>query len=352
VRFVWEAGRVPRYSKDFAKSLMLAVFFLAIGALPATTQSPNPSTPVRPALPLGLDLYMPVPEENPLTAEKVALGRRLFFDPILSRDYTLSCGSCHDPRRAFTDSLPVAVGVRGRHGTRNAPTLVNRAYGKAQFWDGRAASLEEQALQPIENPDEFDMTVEEVLARLKSHGDYPALFLAAFGREANSEDMGRALATYVRTIFSGEAPIDRYRQGDREALSEQARRGLRLFQGKANCTACHLGPTFTDERFHNTGVAWREGKLTDPGRFKVTGKQEDRGKFKTPTLREVFRTAPYMHDGSFATLTDVIEFYNEGGRANPYLDPELQSLHLAPEEKESLLAFLETLSGTLQEGIN
>ena len=162
----------------------------------------------------------------------------------------------------------------------------------------------------------------------------------------------RALATYVRTIFSGEAPIDRYMNGEREALSEDALKGLQLFRGKANCTACHLGPTFTDERFHNTGVAWREGKLTDPGRFKVTRKQEDRGKFKTPTLREVFRTAPYMHDGSFATLTDVIEFYNEGGRANPTLDTELRTLHLEPEEKASLLAFLETLRGTLQEGYN
>ena len=158
------------------------------------------------------------------------------------------------------------------------------------------------------------------------------------------------MASYVRTILSGEAPIDRYREGDREAVSEQARRGLRLFRGKANCTACHLGPTFTDEQFHNTGVAWRDGELLDVGRFKVTGKQEDRGRFKTPSLREVFRTAPYMHDGSFATLTEVIEFYNEGGRANPYLDTELHHLHLEPEEKASLLAFLEALSGTLQEG--
>ncbi len=341
---------MPRHSKDFAKSLVLAVFFLAVGALPATTQSPNPGTPIRPALPLGLDLYMPVPEDNPLTEEKIALGRRLFFDPILSQDFTLSCASCHDPRRAFTDGLPVAVGIQGRPGTRNAPTLVNRAYGKAQFWDGRAASLEEQALQPIENPDEFAMTMEEVLARLKAHSDYPSGFLAAFGNEPNPEDMARALAAYVRTILSGNAPIDRYMSGERETLSEDARKGLQLFRGKANCTACHLGPTFTDEQFHNTGVAWREGKLTDPGRFKVTGKQEDRGKFKTPTLREVFRTAPYMHDGSFATLTEVIEFYNEGGRANPTLDPELRTLHLEPEEKASLLAFLETLSGTLQEG--
>jgi cytochrome c peroxidase len=212
--------------------------------------------------------------------------------------------------------------------------------------------LEEQALQPIENPKEFDMTLEEVVARLNSHSDYPALFQAAFGREANAEDLARAVASYVRTILSGDAPIDRYMNGERETLSEQARQGLRLFRGKANCTACHLGPIFSDEQFHNTGVAWREGELLDPGRAEVTGKEEDRGAFKTPTLREVTRTAPYMHDGSLATLDDVIEFYNRGGNPNPHLDPELRPLRLTPEEKQALLAFLrEALNGAIQEGL-
>ncbi len=239
------------------KLVWAASFLLAAAIVTAAPQAPVAQAVWRPEIPLGLDLYMPVPEDNPLTAEKVALGRRLFFDPILSRDYTLSCSSCHDPRRAFTDGLPVAVGIQGRQGTRNAPTLVNRVYGKAQFWDGRAASLEEQALQPIENPDEIAMTMEEVLARLKAHSDYPSGFLAAFGKEPDSRNMAQALAAYVRTILSGNAPIDRYMNGEREVLSEEARRGLRLFRGKANCTACHLGPTFTDEQFHNTGVAWR-----------------------------------------------------------------------------------------------
>ena len=159
------------------------------------------------------------------------------------------------------------------------------------------------------------------------------------------------MASYVRTILSGDAPIDRYMNGEREALAEQARAGLRLFRGKANCTACHLGPIFSDEQFHNTGVAWREGELLDPGRFAVTGKEEDRGAFKTPTLREVTRTAPYMHDGSLATLDDVIEFYNRGGNPNPHLDPELRPLRLTPEEKQALLAFLRALSGTIREGV-
>ena len=163
--------------------------------------------------------------------------------------------------------------------------------------------------------------------------------------------MAQALASYVRTILSGNAPIDRYMNGEREALSEDARKGLQLFRGKANCTSCHLGPTFTDEQFHNTGVAWREGKLTDPGRFEVTGKPEDRGKFKTPTLRNLTRTAPYMHDGRVTRLEDVIEFYNKGGNPNPYLDSELRPLHLMDEEKHALVAFLRALGGTIREGV-
>lgn len=327
------------------------VVLLVTAVVVAAAQSQNAPAPWRPEIPEGLDLYLPVREENPLTPEKVALGRRLFFDPLLSRDYTLACASCHDPRRAFTDGLPVAIGVGTRHGTRNAPALLNRAYGKAQFWDGRAASLEEQALQPIENPKEFDMTLAEVIARLKAHHEYSVLFEAAFGREVNAEDLGRALASYVRTILSGDAPIDHYLSGDQGALSPQARLGLRLFRGKANCTTCHLGPNFTDEQFHNTGVAWRNGELLDPGRFAVTGKEDDRGAFKTPTLREVARTAPYMHDGSLKKLEEVVEFYDRGGTPNPYLDTELRPLGLTEEEKQALLAFLQALSGTIQEGL-
>ena len=331
----------------------LVALLLAAAILVAAAQSPaDPEGPWRPEIPRGLDLYLPVPEDNPLTPEKVALGRRLFFDPILSRDYTLACASCHDPRRAFVDGLPIAVGIEDRHGTRNAPAIFNRAYGKTQFLDGRAASLEEQALQPIQNPREFDMTPEAVVTRLKDHSDYPGLFQAAFGREASAEDLGRAVASYVRTILVGDAPIDRYLSGEREALSPEARRGLRLFRGKANCTACHLGPNFTDEGFHNTGIAWDDGKLDDPGRFAVSHQEEDRGAFKTPSLREVARTAPYMHDGSLKSLEDVIEFYNRGGNPNPHLDSELQVLHLTPEEKQALRAFLRALSGTLQEGIS
>lgn len=318
-----------------------------------STVAQSSSAPRRPAIPLGLDLYMPVPEDNPVTPDKVALGRRLFFDPILSRDHTLACASCHDPRRAFSDGLPVAVGTVGRRGTRNAPTLVNRGYGSSHFWDGRAASLEEQVLQPIENQKELDMTIEEVVVRLKREKDYRELFQTAFGSaegRINADNMAKALASYVRSIMSGDAPVDRYMNGERDALSKQAREGLRIFRGKGNCTACHLGPTLTDERFHNTGVAWRDGEPSDPGRFEVTGKQEDRGKFKTPTLREIDRTAPYMHDGSIATIEEVIEYYDRGGNPNPYLDRELHPLNLTAEEKEALLEFLGALSGDIREG--
>ena len=317
----------------------------------AVAQGPPETAPWRPEIPRGLDLYMPIPEDNPLIPEKVALGRRLFFDPILSRDYTLACASCHDPRGAFTDGRALAVGVFGRRGNRSAPSLVNRGYGRAFFWDGRTSSLEEQVVKPIQDEKELDMKLEEVVARLKAHHEYPTLFQVAFGQEVNPDDLARGLASYVRTILAGDAPIDRYLDGEQVALSEPAREGLRLFRGKANCTACHLGPTFTDEQFHNTGIAWRDGKLLDPGRFALTGKEADRGAFKTPTLREVARTAPYMHDGSLATLEEVVEFYNRGGNTNPHLDPELRPLQLTPEEKQALAAFLRSLSGTIREGL-
>jgi len=293
---------------------------------------------------------MPIPENNQLTREKVALGRRLFSDTTLSRDGHLACISCHQPERAFTDGRPVAVGVFGRKGTRNAPTLINRAYGATFFWDGRISSLEVQVLQPIQHPKEMDITVGEVVVRLERDQAYSDLFQAAFGREVNDGDLAKALASYVRTIVSGNAPVDRYGNGDRNALTERQRQGLRLFRGKGSCIVCHVGPLFTDERFHNTGVAWRDGRLLDQGRFAVTNEDEDHGAFKTPTLREVARTAPYMHDGSITTLEEVLEFYDRGGNNNPYLDPILRPLNLNAAEKRALLAFLHALSGEIREG--
>jgi cytochrome c peroxidase len=319
------------------RSLLTAALLAILFIQSALAESPK--------IPLGLDLYMPVPASNPLQADKIALGRRLFFDRRLSRDKNLSCAGCHDPARGFTDGKAVSEGVFHRRGTRNVPTLVNRGYGTAFFWDGRISILEEQVLQPIQNPLEMDMAVEEVVARLRHDRHYRTQFGQAFGREISRHDLACALASYVRTILSGGSPYDRYLSGDQNALSTEAREGLRIFRGKGNCIACHVGPNLTDERFHNTGVAWRDGKLTDPGRFAVTGKDQDRGAFKPPTLREVMRTAPYMHDGSLKTLENVVDYYDRGGNQNPYLDSEVRPLHLTPAEKTALISFLGSLNG-------
>ena len=280
------------------------------------------------SVPLGLDLYMPAPEDNPLTTAKIQLGRQLFFDTRLSRDGSLSCASCHDPRRAFADGLAIAVGIDGRHGRRNAPALINRGYGRAFFWDGRANSLEEQVVKPIEDPNELGSPLIEAAARV----GVPAT------------DIARALASFVRSILSGNSRFDRFINGDRQALTTDEQEGLQLFRGKGNCAACHLGPNLTDEKLHNTGVAWRGQALVDAG--------AGRGDFKTPTLREVARTAPYMHDGSLTTLDDVVEFYDRGGRSNRSMDPQIRPLALSIEEKRQLVAFLRTLAGEVQFGLH
>jgi len=279
------------------------------------------------SIPLGLDLYVPVPEDNPVTAGKVALGHRLFRDPRLSRDGTIACTTCHDPARAFTDGRSVAVGVSGRQGRRNVPTLVNRAWGRLFFWDGRVRTLEEQVLRPIEDPNEMDLPARDAAARLG----------------VSTSELSQALAGYVRSIMSGNSPYDRFNAGDRNALNDEQQIGLQIFRGKGNCTRCHVGPTFTDEHLHNTGVAWRDGRLQDAG--------GGEGTFKTPTLREVARTAPYMHDGSLDTLQQVVDFYDRGGNANPALDSEIRPLRLTDDEKRALVAFLSSLTGTVQEGL-
>ena len=301
--------------------------------------------------PLGLDAFMPIPAENPLTTEKVTLGKMLFADPVLSRDRSVACSTCHLPEQAFTDELPNAKGVFGRIGPRRVPKLINRGYGRSFFWDGRIATLEEQVLQPVINSLEMDLTLPEAVARLQADQRYVAEFQNAFGDEPNQEDLARALASYVRTVLSGDSPYDRYVAGDPGALNEEERLGLQVFRTKGNCLTCHMGPNLTDERFHNTGVAYKEGEFVDDGRFVATKRPQDRGAFKTPTLRDVALTPPYMHDGSLRTLEDVIDDYDKGGTPNPNLDPEISELRLTDKEKAALVAFLKALTGKLQEGL-
>jgi cytochrome c peroxidase len=303
----------------------------------------------RPVVPLGLDLYRPGPADDPPTPGKIALGRRLFRDRRLSAHGTLSCAGCHDPGRAFTSKGTGASRVGAFVVTRDVPTLVNRTWGVTFFWDGRAGSLEAQVLQPILNPRELGLTQGRLLDVVRSR-PYREQFEAVFGAEPATAHVARALAAYLRTIVAGNSPFDRHNAGDASALREPARRGLRLFMGKAGCSGCHAGPNLTDESFHNTGVAWRSDSPADRGRANVTGRPADLGAFKTPTLRQVQVTAPYMHDGSLATLDRVVDYYDRGGQRNPGLDARLRPLHLSPPEKRDLVAFLVTLTGEVWEG--
>ncbi len=332
-------------SRHFTLLLGLGIALTTAGpGLAGAQGGPDYLRPGFQRTPLGLDLYFFVPESNPLTAPKVALGRRLFFDPLLSADRSVACASCHLPEKAFADSVPFSAGARGGVAARNTPSLLNRAYGDAFFLDGRTGSLEETVLQPIQNPAEMAMELDETVSRLKTDASYSREFLTMFDDGVTEDNLAFALASYVRTLRSGDAPIDRFRQGDRTSLSADARAGLRLFTGRGNCIACHVGPTFTDEEFHNTGVFVGSG---DVGRQGVTGESRDRGAFKTPSLRSVALTAPYMHDGSLPTLEAVIDFYDHGGDDNPALDDEIEALGLSEVQKRQLVAFLRALGGVL-----
>jgi cytochrome c peroxidase len=301
-------------------------------------------------VPLGLDAYVPAPEDNVLSREKVELGRSLFFWKGLSRDRSLACAGCHVPEKAFSDGRPRAAGVRGQVGPRRTPALLNRAWGKSFFWDGRAASLEDQVLQPILNPIEMDLKPDEIVQRVRNDSALGERMHAVFGRNAEREDVARALASYVRSIFAGDSPYDRYVSGQRDALSQSQQAGLKLFRGKANCVACHVGTNFTDERFHNTGTGWKDGAWIDQGRGAVTRNEAERGAFKTPGLREAARKPPYMHDGSLQTLEEVVDFYDKGGRDNPQIDAEMRPLKLTADEKQELVEFLRSLTGKVCEG--
>ena len=366
----------------FASATVALISLLPGTATVSAALQPQASKTLRIQIPTGIPRWKwrkLIPRDNVLTAAKVALGEALYFDKRLSVDGTVSCATCHDPATAFADRNGLAVGVGGRVGTRNVPTTLNAMFNESQFWDGRARSLEEQAMQPLLNPLEMGMPDREaVVARLNAIPQYSRGFEAAFGTgPIKFDDVVRAIASYERTLLSADSPFDRFMAGDPRAITEAQRRGWKLFRGKANCIACHTfsreSPFFTDNKFHNTGITagglnleelsnslrskspdnldrQRVGELahlnefTELGRFLITRQKQDTGAFKTPTLRDIELTAPYMHNASEKTLLDVMKFYNQGGIKNGYLDEKIQPLNLSDEELSDLVEFMRALT--------
>lgn len=334
-------------------------------------------------LPLGLaaasaNIY--IPEDNPLTRAKIELGRQLYFDNRLSSDSTISCASCHHPEQGWTAQTQFGIGVRGQEGNRNSPVSFNRIVSKAQFWDGRAASLEDQAVGPIANPIEMANTHETCISTLKEIPGYTLQFNKIFEDGVNIDNVGKAIAAFERAVVTGPAAYDYYQPlvtfekvyrddledlealreddpefvkeyealkaaSDAKSMSESAKRGMDLFFGKANCANCHSGANFADEQYHNLGVGM-DSENPDLGRYEITKDEKDRGAFKTPTLRNVALTAPYMHDGSQKTLEEVMEWYNKGGHKNPWLSDKMKPLNLTKQEEADVVAFMkEGLTG-------
>lgn len=276
---------------------------------------------------------------------KVELGKQLFFDSRLSKNNKVSCSYCHIPGAGFADPHPTSAGIDDLLGGRQAPTILNAAFNQFQFWDGRAGSLEEQATGPIQNPIEMAETPEHLVAKLKKVKGYQRKFRKVFGADISFQRITQAIATFERTIISRNSSFDKYLMGQTAAMDESAIRGMGLFKGKARCILCHNGPNFTDNQFHNLGVPQVGPLKEDLGRYAVTKQERDKGAFKTPTLRSVLETAPYMHDGAFLTLEEVIAFLDQGGAPNPYLSSLMKPLGLTEEEKKDLVSFLEALTG-------
>ena len=327
-------------------SVLVGLFFLVSTPMVygATSQ-----VSYRPEMPLGLDdEAFKVPADNPITKEKVELGRLLFFDKRLSANNTIACASCHIPALAFTDGQPVSTGINSQQGGRSAPTAINRGFSTAQFWDGRAATLEDQSIGPFANLIEHGFAShDELIKKINSIKGYKKLFSDVYGKKKlTKENVGRAIAAFQRTLISGNSPFDRFDyDGDQKAISESAKRGKNLFFDKARCNLCHMGTNFSDEKFHNIGIGWDDSDTLDLGRYRVSKNEKDLGAFKTPTVREITKTAPYMHDGRFATLEDVIKHYNKGGVKNPFLDNQVIPLNLSDLEIKDLLSMLRSLEG-------
>jgi cytochrome c peroxidase len=343
----------------FLSAFALAALWLArhLESVSADNSAARPTgAPVTIKAPLGLP-PVPVPADNPPTAETIALGRRLYYDAGLSLDKSVSCATCHAPSMGFTDNKPVSNGVQNKTGTRNAPTVINSAYYELQFWDGRAPSLEKQAEGPMANPVEMAHTLQGVVERLQADASYREEFKKAWGADQITMDMvTKSIASFERTVLSGNSPFDRfYYGGDKKALSLSAQRGLKVFVNpkRGNCAVCHTidkkYALFTDNKFHNIGIGSdTHGEFTDTGRYSQTKNDADMGAFKTPTLRNCAQTRPYMHDGSMPDLKAVIDHYIGGGNSNPHLDKQIHTLDfLSGQEREDLLEFLKSLTGEL-----
>jgi cytochrome c peroxidase len=327
-------------------------FFPRIGLLLLVLAACQKEDPA-PALPQDTDVYtlsiptgfpMPdIPADNALTKSRVALGRRLFYDPALSADSTRSCASCHAPHLAFSDSTAVSLGIENRAGTRNAPTLANVAYQQKLLREGGVPTLEMQILVPFQERHEFDFNILLAAERLNRMPEYVQMAETAYGRKPDAFVITRSIAAFERTLLSGDAPFDQwFFQGKNEAISASAKRGYDLFQSeKLNCGTCHTGFLLTNQSFTNNGLY---EVYPDSGRFRLTGLESDRAVFKVPTLRNIALTAPYMHDGSLPTLEAVLDHYQTGGKAHPNKSPLLKPFALTAQERTDLLAFLQSLT--------
>ena len=315
-----------------SSSLALALVGLVALAAPAAQAQPL-------KVPLGLDASaLVVPADNPITPEKVALGKQLFFDPRWSRGKNVSCASCHDPEHAWADPRRFSLRTDGKPTPRHSPTVINRAFSTAQQWTGARASLEDQAIKSS------DSDPETIVKHLGPIPGYQQQFQKVFGTGVTPENFAKAVAAFERSILSGNAPYDRYLAGDKSAMSPAAVRGFTVFVGKGGCVSCHSGANFSDERYHNLGVGMDKEK-PDLGRHAITKADADRGAFKTPTLRDVAKRPPYMHDGSLTSLAEVVAFYDRGGVANPARSAQVRTLELTATERADLVAFMEALTG-------
>lgn len=317
-------------------SILIFFLFLLAGCHKKHTSTPYPFN-----LPEGFPTPA-VPDHNPMTIEKVELGKKLFFDPILSENNSVSCGSCHLPELAFADHSALAVGMNQTAGMRNVPTLVNIAYSPYLFAEGEVPDLESQVLAPVLHEGEMGIHLRQAIQKLNADKTYRTLFQKAFDTLASTANLVRALACYERTLIAGNAPYDQYVNGNKKAMDSSSIRGMNLFfSERTQCASCHSGFNFTGYSFENIGLYEH---YADIGKMRSTDNPEDEGKFKVPTLRNIAVTWPYMHDGSLRTLEEVIEFYNTGGKNHPNKSDKIKPLSLTEKEKKDLLHFLQSLT--------